>query len=63
MKKRARDVEEARRTSNRRLSLIQQSIRDKKQEDYEKGRRLKKVIYYCYDRWMKISSNNLGIWH
>lgn len=34
MKKKARDVEETRRTSNRRMSLIQQAMRDKKQEEY-----------------------------
>ena len=43
LKKRTRDVEEVRRTSNRRMSLIQQAIRDKKQEDYQRGRRLTKV--------------------
>ena len=43
-RKKAKEVEEYRMTTNRRLHLIYQSVRDRKMMESEKVRQLKKVI-------------------
>ena len=43
MRKKAKEVEDSRVTTNRRLSLIYQAVKDRKIEESEKVRNMKKV--------------------